>query len=57
MKKFKDLFEEKSDAEIVREFQDKINKLEIQLETSKDPELLQIKIDTLYKELSLFVEL
>lgn len=57
MKKFRDLIETMSDAEKVREFQDKINKLKIQLETSKEPEIVKLKIDSLQRELSVFVEL
>jgi len=57
MKKFRDLIETMSDAEKVREFQDKINKLKIQLETYKEPEIVKLKIDSLQRELSVFVEL
>jgi len=54
---FRALIEEISDVDKVREFQDKINKLKKEKTTAKDPELVQIKIDTVEKELSIFIEL
>jgi len=57
MKKFRDLFEEKSEAEIVREMQDKIRKLKEQLETSNNKEILQLDIDTLQRKLNPYLEI
>jgi len=55
MKRFKDLFEEKSDTDIVREMQDEILKLKEQLETSNNKELLQLDIDTLQRKLNAYL--
>ena len=57
MKRFRDLIEENTEALKVREFQDEIDKLRIEKENSKEPDLVQIKIDTVQQKLNTFMEL
>jgi hypothetical protein len=56
MKKFADLFEE-TDAEIVREFQDKLTNLKSKLETSNDKEKIRLEILSVERELYNYMEL
>jgi hypothetical protein len=57
MKKFRDLIAEITDADKVRWFQEQIKELRLELETSKEPEIVKGKINALERELSVFVEL
>ena len=55
MKTFKDLIKENSDNELKLELQKKIDKLRIKAETSSEPEIVQLEIDALYRQLDVYL--